>query len=118
MDISYYDYNYYSSKPRVYDYSVYATDEADVSGMTALAETLRGMAIDNGFTSDYDIAGFVSAFVQNIPYQIIREYKGVAEYPKYPMETLFEQGGDCEQCCAAGEASEPFGIRSSPPCER
>ena len=40
MDISYYDYNYYSSKPRVYDYSVYATDEADVSGMTALAEKM------------------------------------------------------------------------------
>ena len=100
MDISYYDYNYYSSKPRVYDYSVYATDEADVSGMTALAETLKGMAIDNGFTSDYDIAGFVSAFVQNIPYQDDREYKGVAEYPKYPIETLFEQGGDCEDSAA------------------
>ena len=23
-------------------------------------------------------------------------YKGVIEYPKYPIETLFDQGGDCE----------------------
>lgn len=96
IDISYYDYIYFSSKPRTYDYASYATDDADVTGLTALATTLQNMAIENGLTSAYDVAAFITAFVQNIPYMDDYEYKGVSEYPKYPIETLFEQGGDCE----------------------
>ncbi len=96
LQISYYDYKYFNSKRRIYNYSEYATDSADVGGLTALAEELKNMAVRNGCDSAYDIAGFVTAFVQSIEYMDDMATKGVAEYPKYPIETLFEQGGDCE----------------------
>lgn len=96
VDISYYDYNYFASKPRTYEYGVYARDIADDTSITMLAETLRDMAIDNGFSSSYDHVGFIAAFVQCLEYQTDLEYKGAIEYPKYPIETLFEKGGDCE----------------------
>ncbi len=97
VDISYYDYNYFVSKPRTYNnYAVYAQDVADETALYTISEALRGMAIENGFTSDYDIAGFIAAFVQALEYQDDMLYKGYREYPKYPFETLFEQGGDCE----------------------
>ena len=78
------------------NYSAYAQDEADETAVYTLAETLRDMAVNNGFASSYDIAGFISAFVQGLEYQDDLTYKGVIEYPKYPIETLFDQGGDCE----------------------
>lgn len=96
LQISYYDYNYFNSKRRFYNYTEYATDSADVGGLTALADELRNMAARSGYTSAYDIAGFITAFVQSIEYMDDMATKGVAEYPKYPIETLFEQGGDCE----------------------
>ena len=47
-------------------------------------------------------------FTQYIPYQYDSEYKGQEEYWKYPVETLFEQGGDCEDTsllfCAIAKA--------------
>ncbi len=100
LQISYYDFNYFNSKRRVYDYTVYAMDDADVGGLSVLASTLKSIAEENGFTSPYDIAGFITAFVQNISYMDDMATKGVAEYPKYPIETLFEQGGDCEDKAA------------------
>lgn len=96
VSISYYDYIYFVSKPRTNNYSAYAQDEADETAVYTLAETLRDMAVNNGFASSYDIAGFISAFVQSLEYQDDLTYKGVIEYPKYPIETLFDQGGDCE----------------------
>lgn len=96
LNISYYDYNYFASKPRITDYSAYAKDSADETSLSMLSESLRNMAVDNGFVSDYDIAGFIAAFVQSLEYQDDLLYKGYREYPKYPIETLFEQGGDCE----------------------
>ncbi len=100
LQISYYDYNYFNVKRRVYDYTVYATDDADVTGLSTLAYTLKSIAEDNGYTSAYDIAGFISAFVQSIQYMDDMAAKGIAEYPKYPIETLFEQNGDCEDKAA------------------
>lgn len=96
VDISYYDYNYFASKPRTYNYADYACDAADDTAVYTVAEALKNTAIENGFSSQYDIAGFVSAFVQSLEYQDDMLFKGVKEYPKYPIETLFEQGGDCE----------------------
>lgn len=96
IDISYYDYNYFASKPRTYDYKSYAQDSADNTAIYAVASAIKNAAIDNGYTSEYDIAGVVAAFVQSLEYQDDMLFKGVREYPKYPIETLFEKGGDCE----------------------
>lgn len=96
IDISYLDYNYFASKPRTYQYSVYASDKADETAIAFLADTLLNIAVENGFTSSYEQVGFISAFVQCLEYQNDLSYKGAIEYPKYPIETLYEKGGDCE----------------------
>ena len=54
------------------------------------------MAIENGYTSELEIAEFIYAFVGDIQYQLDSIDYGDQEYPKYPIEMLWEQNGDCE----------------------
>ena len=61
-----------------------------------LANELKSMAIQEGYTSDLQIAEFIHAFVGDIQYQYDSiDYDG-QEYPKFPIEMLWEQKGDCE----------------------
>ncbi len=46
--------------------------------------------------SDYKTMNFVLAFTQYIEYKSDTESEGVEEYWKFPLETLYEQNGDCE----------------------
>ena len=39
---------------------------------------------------------FVMAFVQSLPDTIDKGTTPYDEYPRYPVETLFARGGDCE----------------------
>jgi len=43
-----------------------------------------------------DYLNYLLAFTQYIPYQTDEEYLGYLEYWKFPLETLFDNGGDCE----------------------
>ncbi len=43
-----------------------------------------------------DYLGYLLAFTQYIPYQTDEECMGYSEYWKFPLETLFDEGGDCE----------------------
>ena len=43
-----------------------------------------------------DYLNYLLAFTQYIPYQTDEECLGVSEYWKFPIETLFVNGGDCE----------------------
>jgi len=61
-----------------------------------LATDLENMAIQNGYTTELDIAEFIYAFVGAIDYQYDIEAMGQNEYPKYPIEMLWHQSGDCE----------------------
>ena len=54
------------------------------------------MAINYGFTSELEIAEFVYAFVGDIQYQFDDINYGDSDYPKYPIEMLWDQSGDCE----------------------
>ncbi|MBT60683.1 MAG: hypothetical protein CMA63_03920 [Euryarchaeota archaeon] len=65
-----------------------------------LATTLRDMAISSGYDTDFGIATFLLAFVGSIPYQYDIDGMGVNEYPKYPIEMLWEHAGDCEDAAA------------------
>ncbi len=42
------------------------------------------------------LLGYLLAFTQYIEYQSDEQYMGVEEYWKFPLETLYDQGGDCE----------------------
>jgi hypothetical protein len=44
----------------------------------------------------YDQVSFVLAFVQSLPYTSDQVTSGYDEYPRFPLETLVDNGGDCE----------------------
>ena len=92
------DYNYYTSitknRSPVSDsqmLSYFTYNSRNVQNVTSkLTELSRGM-------SDLDRANFVLKFVQLCTdYQYDADYIGKSDYWKYPLETLFEAKGDCE----------------------
>ncbi len=60
-----------------------------------LVNEFSEMATRNRLT-ERQIVNNVATFVQSMPYTIDYETKGYDEYPRYPVETLFDRGGDCE----------------------
>jgi len=93
MEIPEYLYLYYSQMERapLEDYSIYVThpkDDAEVTDL--LAAELKKLAIQRGYDSE-ETVNFVASFVQNLRYRLDDE-----EYPNYPVETLVDKGGDCE----------------------
>jgi len=56
-----------------------------------LNETTNGLNYNS-----YDQVSFVLAFVQSLPYTSDNVTEGYNEYPRFPIETLVDGGGDCE----------------------
>lgn len=50
----------------------------------------------HGTADEYGLLDFILVFTQNIEYQEDERYTGYSEYWKFPLETLCDQGGDCE----------------------
>jgi hypothetical protein len=61
----------------------------------SLAEELNETTNSEGYNS-YDQVSFVLAFVQSLPYTSDNVTEGYNEYPRFPIETLVDGGGDCE----------------------
>ena len=80
------------------DYERFSTPDAQY--VIELANELESMAEMYGYTSDLEEAEFILAFVRGIPYQFDIDGMGVDEYPKYPIEMLWEGAGDCEDAAA------------------
>ncbi len=98
----YYDKNmylYYSELGRYYeleDYHNYVLDEKNLEVVRTLVSFLKTCKMQAGY-SDYEMVMEAINFVQkNISYKYDQDTKGVIEYPKYPIETLYEGQGDCE----------------------
>lgn len=94
-------YNYYKSKDHTCcyedeDYLDYSTPRAGY--VIEIAESLETMAISEGHTSQLERAEFILAFVGSIPY--VFDPDDDFDHPKYPIETLWENGGDCEDSSA------------------
>ena len=66
-----------------------------------LANDLNSIAVSEGFT-DLETANFILSFVQTIDYKVdnYTNYQGIQEYPKYPIEMLWDGQGDCEDSSA------------------
>jgi len=90
-------FDYYSSINRIRsdDYGVYVFDSYDDSYIDVLASRLMF-----GFYDTEDVAriNFVASFVQSLEYKKDSATNESFEYPRYPVETLFNGngGGDCE----------------------
>jgi hypothetical protein len=77
------------------DYPDLARDSEDDYYIDSMVEKINSAAIDAGYT-ELEKINFVISFVQNLPYTADNVSTPLNEYPKYPIETLFDRGGDCE----------------------
>lgn len=84
-------YNFYQEKPRVYrNYAVYTYEHEDHTFLGGFAKALTMEAKAKGL-DDWQTINYVVSFVQGLQYK-----KETGEYPKFPVETLADKGGDCE----------------------
>jgi hypothetical protein len=63
--------------------------------LAQVAEKLEEAASQKDY-EPYDQVSFVLAFVQSLPYTSDSVTSGYDEYPRFPLETLVDNGGDCE----------------------
>jgi hypothetical protein len=90
-------YDYYKLLPRIptTNYSVYVTHPLDDDYMHSLVEKIRDAAEKKGY-SEFDTVSMAAAFVQSLEYTNDTDTTGFDEYPRFPIETLVDNGGDCE----------------------
>ncbi len=88
----------YSERPRPSSASYFvemARDPNDDFYINYMAQEINAAALGKGYT-DLQKVNLTIAFVQNLPYTVDIETTPYDEYPRYPIETLFDRGGDCE----------------------
>jgi hypothetical protein len=87
-------YEYQSGIDRITsdDYSLYIFDPYDNEYIDIIADNIlsefSGTKIQN--------INYIASFVQTIDYKSDSEENDSFEYPRYPVETLFDSQGDCE----------------------
>ena len=79
------------------DYIKFVTKEE--TAVVEIAQILRNISNGKGFDSLSEV-NFIMSFVQSLKYSEDNLTAGVGEYPRYPIETLVEQTGDCEDSSA------------------
>ena len=90
-----YDYYHDMPRPPTRDYSVYVTHPSDDIYVERLVEIIKEAAVQKGF-DEYQTVELTIAFVQSLPYTVDSATSPFDEYPRYPIETLVDGGGDCE----------------------
>jgi len=101
-------YDYYKDKPRVpvqstthtgenyrIDYSYYVTDPKDDKELEDIVASFNDFASEQGLEEEEKL-NLMVRFIQSIPYKLDIESTGKKEYPRYPVETLVDDVGDCE----------------------
>jgi len=90
-------YDYYKTvdRKKIKDYSYYVTDPSDDEYLAGLADKFKEAAQKENY-SDLDMVKNIIFFVQNLEYVDDKVGTGYDEYPKFPLETLADEGGDCE----------------------
>ena len=89
-------YNYYRNLDHTgRDYTKYISDEGSRKYLSALAKTFREGGSTKGYSDSENVMNVI-AFVQSLPYTSDSVTTGHDEYPRYPIETLVDNGGDCE----------------------
>ncbi|MBM3233469.1 hypothetical protein FJZ19_00060 [Candidatus Pacearchaeota archaeon] len=85
----------YKERSRNRDYDLFASDFYSDTLVSELASALKNLTLDYELNSD-QLPYFVTSFVQSLPYTSDKVSTGFDEYPKFPYETLYDNGGDCE----------------------
>lgn len=89
-----YHYYVHKSHDRT-DYNQYALSEYDREIIRELAGYFKEYGEKHNHT-ETEITANVISFVQSIEYTSDFETKGIEDYPRYPIETLVDRTGDCE----------------------
>ncbi|OGD47868.1 hypothetical protein A3K69_06030 [Candidatus Bathyarchaeota archaeon RBG_16_57_9] len=90
-------YSYYSVKARytTTDYRGYVLHPHDDGYVSVLAREFEVFRVEEGLTEP-EVMGLAVSFVQSLEYVEESPSGGLGDYPKYPLETLADGGGDCE----------------------
>lgn len=86
---------YYDSRLRQNDRGFFVSDPYDDTQIRTLADEFENMGRRNDL-SDREIIDLAMAFVQQLEYTPDIAATGYNQYTLYPIETLNERGGDCE----------------------
>ena len=90
-------YLYYRGKAhnRENNYAEYVLSDYDRQTLSDIVTKFKNVGTANGF-NEYDNVMNIAAFVQSLHYSSDKVTTGYDEYPRYPIETLVDNGGDCE----------------------
>lgn len=91
-------YEYYHSLLRysyVKDYHNYVSDDNNHKLVKQLADEIKSLCDQCGYGESETIRETAN-FVQSIEYVDDMTSTGYTDFPKYPLETLYDQCGDCE----------------------
>lgn len=90
-------YEYFTNmeRPPTQDYSIYVTNPYDDQYIRTIIEKINFISLSSDLTESEKL-NLVVSFVQSLPYTSDKVTTPYDEYPRYPLETLVDQGGDCE----------------------
>ncbi|MDD4424246.1 MAG: PEGA domain-containing protein [Methanocorpusculum parvum] len=89
-------YDYYRARDHTNrNYVDYALSDYDDKYIQQIVSSFETGGRNSGY-SDIENVLNVVAFVQSLPYTSDSVTTGADEYPRYPVETLVDGGGDCE----------------------
>ncbi len=90
-----YLYYYSLDRPHLEEWASMCLDEYDDLLIEDIVNNFQDLSDEEGFT-EYEQVMFIVSFVQHLPYTQDDVTKQRNEYPRFPIETLFDRGGDCE----------------------
>jgi len=96
-------YEIYKKRSRSRDYDLFASDPYDDYLIKGIIEKFTDYGKKQGLEYG-DIPYFVVSFIQSLPYTSDNVTSGYDEYPRFPYETLYDGGGDCEDTAILGAA--------------
>lgn len=88
-------YDAYKSRTRKRDYDLFASDPYDDWLIENIADTLFSLSKEYGLEEN-KIPGLCVSFIQSLNYTSDLASSGYDQYPRFPYETLYDNGGDCE----------------------
>ncbi|WP_229783180.1 copper amine oxidase [Haloarcula pellucida] len=106
-------YQYYKSRDRTREYGAYVSDTYDDQYIKSIVDEFERFGEEQGL-NDVGVINLMTSFVQNLEYTSDTVSAGYNEYPKYPIETLVDREGDCEDSCILlASMLEQFGYGST-----